>query len=35
MKDIYLLWLYSHFRYLCWLSWETISYSHDKFTLGL
>jgi len=26
---------YSHFRYLCSLSRKTISYTHDRFTLGL
>jgi len=24
-----------HFRKFCWLSWKTISYSHDRFTLCL
>ena len=30
-----LLWHYSHFRWLCWLSWKTISLSHNIFTLVL
>jgi len=26
---------HSHFKLLCWLLWKTISWLHDRFTLGL
>ena len=34
MNKRHLLWCFFHFRYLCWLLWETILKSHDMFTLG-
>jgi len=35
INERHLLWCYSHFKLLCWLSWKTISKLHDRFTMGL